>query len=91
MSEKTIRAYPQRATRQRGGGLRLEFCGAASCIVEGLETVLEYSDEKIRIAGGGKQAQFCGADLRIDSFTPMGAVIEGMIVSVSFSDADKAC
>ena len=39
-------------------------------------------------AAGKKRVTFRGSDLHIDSFTPLGAVVEGMIVSLEYSDAD---
>ena len=53
-----------------------------------LKSVLEYSSDKIKLAAGKKKITFHGDNLHIDSFTPQGAVVEGMIVSVDFSDAD---
>ena len=56
--------------------------------MDGLKSVLEYSSDKIKLAAGKKKITFHGDNLHIDSFTPHGAVVEGMIVSVDFSDAD---
>lgn len=70
------------------GEPHIELYGCSQCVVDGLKSVLEYSSEKIKLAAGKKQVTFHGNDLHIDSFTPRGAVVEGMIVSVDFSDAD---
>lgn len=70
------------------GEPHIELYGCSQCVVDGLESVLEYSADKIKFAAGKKQVTFHGDGLHIDSFTPQGAVVEGMIVSVDFSDAD---
>lgn len=70
------------------GEPHLEMYGGSQCVVDGLESVLEYSAQQIKLAVGKKKVTFHGDDLHIDSFTPQGAVVEGMIVSVDFSNAD---
>ena len=50
-----------------------------------LSVIKEYEDA---VAAGKKRVTFRGSDLHIDSFTPLGAVVEGMIVSLEYSDAD---
>lgn len=70
------------------GEPHIELYGCSQCVVDGLESVLEYSADKIKLAAGKKQITFHGDGLHIDSFTPQGAVVEGTIVSVDFSDAD---
>lgn len=70
------------------GRPHIELYGCSACVVDGLESVLEYSDSKICVAAGKKRVTFRGSDLHIDSFTPLGAVVEGMIVSLEYSDAD---
>lgn len=70
------------------GEPHIELYGCSQCLVDGLKSVLEYSSDTIKLSAGKKKITFHGDNLHIDSFTPQGAVVEGMIVSVDFSDAD---
>lgn len=63
---------------------RLEIIGNSECIVDGLKGISEYNSDKIRINLGKYFITFFGDDLRIDSFSYKGAVVQGNIVSMEF-------
>ena len=88
MKKRLVKSRAEDAERCFTGRPHIELYGSSACVVDGLESVLEYSDGKICLAAGKKQVIFRGSDLHIDSFTPLGAVVEGLIVSLEFSDAD---
>ncbi len=67
------------------GKPRLEMNGN-ECLVDGLKSVVEYSGDKIVISLGKKTITFFGDDLHINSFTREGAVIQGNIISMEFSE-----
>lgn len=69
------------------GEPHIELYGNSQCIVDGLKSVIEYSDEKIKLNIGKKSVTIHGGNLHIDSFTPEGAIVEGIILSLEFSDA----
>lgn len=66
------------------GKPRLEMNGN-ECLVDGLKSIIEYSDDKITVSLGKQIITFFGDDLHINSFTREGAVIEGNIISMEFS------
>ncbi len=66
------------------GQPRLEMTGR-ECLVDGLQSILEYSDSRIIVSLGSQRITFNGYDLRINSFTKEGAVVEGDIISMEFS------
>jgi sporulation protein YqfC len=66
------------------GKPRLEIAGS-ECLVDGLDSVIEYSDEKIKVRLGSQFITFFGSSLKINSFTREGAVVEGNITSMEFS------
>ncbi len=66
------------------GQPRLEIIGN-SCLVDGLDKILEYTPGRIRLAVGKKKITFNGDSLCINSFSHTGAVIEGFIMSMEFS------
>lgn len=70
------------------GEPHLEMIGNFECVVDGLKSIIEYSSEKIKLNIGKRAVTFNGEDLHINSFTPQGAVVQGVILSVDFSDAD---
>ena len=70
------------------GEPHLEMIGNFECVVDGLKSIIEYSSEKIKLNIGKRTVTFNGEDLHINSFTPQGAVVQGIILSVDFSDAD---
>lgn len=70
------------------GEPHLEIIGNFECIVDGLKSITEYSAEKIKLCIGKRAVTFLGENLHIKSFTPQGAVVQGEILSVEFSDAD---
>lgn len=88
MRKKLVRSSSDIPPQCFTGEPHIELYGCSHCLVDGLKSVLEYSSEKIKLAAGKKKITFHGNDLHIDSFTPQGAVVEGMIVSVDFSDVD---
>lgn len=67
------------------GRPRLEMDGNR-CLVDGLKSIVEYSDDKITVSLGKQIITFFGDDLHINSFTREGAVIEGNIISMEFSE-----
>lgn len=66
------------------GKPRLEMTGR-ECLVDGLQSIIEYSSDKIIVSLGSQIITFFGDDLRINSFTREGAVVEGNIISMEFS------
>ncbi|MCD7723587.1 MAG: YabP/YqfC family sporulation protein [Clostridiales bacterium] len=65
----------------------IEIIGNRECVVDGLKSILEYSSEKIKLNIGRRTVTFLGSALHIGSFTGDGAVIEGEIMTMEFSDA----
>lgn len=65
------------------GKPRLEIAGG-ECLVDGLKSVIEYSDTKISVSLGSQVIVFNGFDLKINSFTKEGAIIEGNITYMEF-------
>ena len=70
------------------GEPHLEITGNFECVVDGLKAIEEYSSEKIRLNTGKRSVTFHGEDLHINSLSPQGAVVQGFIMSMEFSDAD---
>ena len=66
------------------GKPRIEMSGN-ECLVDGLEGIIEYSSTKIQVSLGTQIITFWGDDLRINSFTREGAIVEGTIISMEFS------
>ncbi len=66
------------------GKPRIEMNGS-ECLVDGLDGIIEYSDKKIQVSLGSQFITFYGDDLRINSFTREGAIVEGNIMSMEFS------
>ena len=65
------------------GKPRLEMTGN-ECLVDGLKSIIEYSDTRIAVSLGSQTIVFNGFDLRINSFTREGAIIEGNIAYMEF-------
>ena len=65
------------------GKPRLEMAGN-ECLVDGLKSIVEYSDTKITVSLGSQTIIFNGFDLKINSFTREGAIIEGNIAYMEF-------
>ena len=70
------------------GEPHLEIIRNFECVVDGLKSITEYSSDKIKLNIGKRAVTFFGEDLHINSLTPQGAVVQGTILSVEFSDAD---
>lgn len=66
------------------GKPKIELSGG-ECLVDGLESIIEYSSTKIQVSLGSQFITFFGDDLKINSFTREGAVVEGNITSMEFS------
>ncbi|MBR2133948.1 MAG: YabP/YqfC family sporulation protein [Eubacterium sp.] len=66
------------------GSPRLEMSGR-ECLVDGLQSILEYCEDRIVVSLGSQIITFRGSDLKINSFTREGAVVEGDIISMEFS------
>lgn len=67
------------------GTPRIEMAGN-ECTVDGLQSIIEYSDTKITVSLGSQTITFYGDELKINSFTREGAVVEGNILSMEFSE-----
>lgn len=67
------------------GKPRIEMSGS-ECLVDGLQSIVEYSDTKIIVSLGSQMITFFGDDLHINSFTREGAIVEGNIISMEFSE-----
>ncbi|MCM1115237.1 MAG: YabP/YqfC family sporulation protein [Clostridium sp.] len=65
------------------GKPRIEMAGS-ECLVDGLKSIIEYSDTKITVSLGSQTIVFNGFDLKINSFTREGAIIEGNITYMEF-------
>lgn len=65
------------------GKPRIEMSGS-ECLVDGLKSIIEYSDTKISVGLGSQTIVFNGFDLKINSFTRDGAIIEGNITDMEF-------
>ena len=70
------------------GEPHLEIIGNFECVVDGLKSIVEYTSGRIRLNIGKRTVTFTGEGLHINSFTPQGAVVQGNIMCVEFSDAD---
>lgn len=62
----------------------LEIIGNYQCVVDGLKGIEIYSSDKIKVNLGKHSVTFFGDSLFINAFSPEGAIIEGMIVSLEF-------
>lgn len=69
------------------GEPHLEIIGNFECVVDGLKSITEYSSGKIKLNIGKREVTFLGEDLHINSLTQQGAIVQGIILSVEFSDA----
>lgn len=65
------------------GKPRLELTGS-ECTIDGLKSVIEYSDTRISVSIGSQVIVFNGFDLKINSFTRDGAIVEGNITCMEF-------
>lgn len=70
------------------GEPHIEIIGNYECVVDGLKSILEYSSDRIKLCIGKRAVTFHGEDLHINAFTPEGAIVQGTILSVEYSDAD---
>ena len=61
------------------GKPRLEMAGS-EC-----ESIIEYPNTKITVSLGSQLITFWGDDLKINSFTREGAIVQGNITSMEFS------
>lgn len=66
------------------GKPRIEVTGG-ECLVDGLDSIIEYSSQKIKVSLGSQEITFFGDNLRINSFTKEGAIVQGNIESMEFS------
>ncbi len=69
------------------GEPHLELYGNSECVVDGLKSIIEYKKDKITLNIGKKSVTFVGEDLHINQLTTEGAVVQGFIMSLEFSDA----
>lgn len=70
------------------GEPRIEFYGTDECVVDGLKSIIKYSADEIILNVGRVAVKFLGSDLHINSFSPEGAVVNGLIMSMEFSGND---
>lgn len=75
--------FPEHALTGKG---HVEITGNSECLVDGLNGILEYTSEKIKINLGSQIVTFRGSNLVINSFTRDGATVEGVIMSMEFSN-----
>lgn len=87
MKRKSISPNTDFPLEYYNGTGHIEIIGNCECVVDGLKSIVEYSSEKIRLNIGRRTVTFLGCNLHIGSFTGDGAVIEGEILSMEFSDA----
>ena len=88
MKKNSLRELTDFPIEYYTGEPHLEMIGNFECVVDGLKSIIEYSSDKIKLNIGKRAVTFNGEDLHINSFTPQGAVVQGVILSVDFSDAD---
>ena len=67
------------------GKPKLEMTGR-ECLVDGLDSIIEYSSTKITVSLGTQIITFYGNDLKINSYTREGATVEGDILSMEFTN-----
>ena len=67
---------------------RIEIVVGRECVVDGLQSIVEYTDDKIKIDLGKYVATFIGDGLYIGSFSREGAVVEGTIMGLEFCSND---
>lgn len=79
--KKSIQSYSE--LNNPFGKPRIEMNGS-ECLVDGLKSIIEYSDTRISVSLGSQTIIFNGFDLRINSFTRDGAMIEGNITHMEF-------
>ena len=63
---------------------RVELTGNCHCIIDGLKSIEIYSSDKIKVNLGKYFLTFFGDNLFINAFSPQGAVVEGLIISMEF-------
>lgn len=88
MKKKALKNFSDFPVEYFTGEPHLELYGNTQCVVDGLKSVLEYSGGRIKLSIGKRAVTFLGENLHIDSFTAEGAIVEGFIMSMEFSDAD---
>ena len=88
MKKISLREFTDFPIEYYTGEPHLEMIGNFECIVDGLKSILEYSSDRIKLNIGKRAVTFLGYDLHINSLTTEGAVVQGTILSVEFSDAD---
>lgn len=62
----------------------IHLIGSGECVVDGLKRVLEYTSEYIKIDLGSFSVGISGCALRINEFSPEGAIIRGDIFSLEY-------
>ena len=62
----------------------IHLIGSGECVVDGLKRVLEYTSDYIRIDLGSFCVGINGCALRINEFSPEGAIIRGDIRSLEY-------
>ena len=62
----------------------IHLIGSGECVVDGLKRVLEYTSDYIKIDLGKFCVGISGCCLRINEFSPEGAIIKGDILSVEY-------
>lgn len=63
----------------------IEAEGNREIIVDGCKGILEYDEDKIKINTGSLVICFKGTELIVKSFSEVGIILTGNIVSVEFS------
>ncbi|MCM1285769.1 MAG: YabP/YqfC family sporulation protein [Acetobacter sp.] len=86
MKKKSIKDKLSNNSKELLFGMpRIEIAGN-ECTVDGLQSIIEYSGTKITVSLGSQIITFYGDELKINSFTRDGAVVEGNILSMEFSE-----
>ncbi len=70
------------------GEPHIEIIGTSQCVVDGLKGILQYGDDLIKLNLGKNSVTFRGENLSINSFTKEGAIVEGYILSIDFSEGE---
>lgn len=86
MKKKRIKNTTDFPIQYYTGKPRLEFYGNDECVVDGLKSIIKYSNDEIILNIGKMAVKFIGDDLHINSFSPEGAIVNGFIISMEFSD-----
>ncbi len=86
MKKKSVKNLTDFPVEYYTGKPRIEFYGNDECVVDGLKSIIKYSADEIILNVGKVAVKFLGDDLHINSFSTEGAVVNGFIISMEFSN-----